>query len=114
MLLRKNFGAEKASRCHSHHSFFGALAAGDSLVALHPLLWDLLAGECVAAGEWGVNCIWRRSQKGEHIRTRGMLLASEKRRRTMRSRRFQQEWMETLIGQSWHGITDTLTQRCVL
>lgn len=41
LLLRKNFGPERVGMCNSHHSFFGTLAAGDSLVALQPLLWDL-------------------------------------------------------------------------
>ena len=46
-----------------HHSFFGTLAAGGSSVARQPLCGDLLIGECIAAGDLGVNCIWKYNHK---------------------------------------------------
>lgn len=42
-----------------HHSLFGTLAAGDSSVVHQPLHGDLLTVECIAAGDLGVNCIWK-------------------------------------------------------
>lgn len=45
-----------------HHSFFGTLAGGDSSVVCQPLYGDLLI-EFIAAGDLGVNCIWKENHK---------------------------------------------------
>lgn len=45
-----------------HHSFFGTLAGGDSSVVCQPLYRDLLI-EFIAAGNLGVNCIWKENHK---------------------------------------------------
>lgn len=44
---------------HSHHSFLGTLAAGDSCVALQPLDGDFFLDHTNAAGDWDGNCIWK-------------------------------------------------------
>jgi hypothetical protein len=48
---------------NSHHSFSGALAAGDFSIAHQLLHWDLLIGEWIAAGALGINCIWKINHK---------------------------------------------------
>lgn len=45
-----------------NHSFFGTLAGGDSSVVCQPLYGDLLI-EFIAAGNLGVNCIWKENHK---------------------------------------------------
>ena len=42
---------------HSHHSFLGTLAVGDSCVALQILDADLLTGRIKAASDWAGNGI---------------------------------------------------------